>query len=439
MNFENSGQKQHLLLISAIWPEVDSSAAGVRTLSLVLALQSLGWIVLLASPGRNESWREKWQAGSWSWQGRKLTPVRCVSIFLNDRLSNFEILAQIPKIHCVIYDRFTLYEQFSWLVSEYFPDAMDLVDTQDLASLRAGRERLLEHSRGDEADLDPEVWRREFSVMSAADASFLVSDAEFQICRNVGAEIIDKIIVSRFLASQNLALDPSVVSSQYRNRLVFLGNYRHPPNRDAVHVFVRKIWPAIRSCTPSLEFHAHGAYPSREDMALASPEQGVFIHGPAKDLSAVFRKALALAAPLRFGSGIKGKILEAWAHGVPVITTSMGAEGMSGSSGLFPGVVVSPGGDAEQWARAVRILSENSKDRDEWVRRGYECLAELYSWEALCLSVSEGLRIAAENREKRQTAPNSIFRWNALERYRWFSQFIELKSSRRKSPAAVDT
>ena len=112
-----------------------------------------------------------------------------------------------------------------------------------------------------------------------------------------------------------------------REGLVFIGNYLHRPNVDAVHYFMREVYPAVRKTLPGVRLFIVGDNAPPEFAEYASDE--VTVTGYLGDVGPLFESCRIFIAPLRFGSGIKGKIGQALSYGLPVVTTSVGAEGMS--------------------------------------------------------------------------------------------------------------
>ena len=111
-----------------------------------------------------------------------------------------------------------------------------------------------------------------------------------------------------------------------REHLLFVGNFRHRPNTDAVHFFVREVLPLVRESLPGVELLLVGDNAPPEFAAYLT--QGVRLLGYVPDIEPVFARARVFVAPVRFGAGVKGKIGEALAYAVPVVTTTIGAEGM---------------------------------------------------------------------------------------------------------------
>ena len=112
-----------------------------------------------------------------------------------------------------------------------------------------------------------------------------------------------------------------------REHLLFVGNFLHRPNTDAVHFFVREVLPTVRESLPGVELLLVGDNAPPEFAAYAS--EGARLLGHVPDIEPVFARSRVFVAPVRFGAGVKGKIGEALAYGLPIVTTTIGAEGMS--------------------------------------------------------------------------------------------------------------
>src|SRR5829696_1681756 len=112
-----------------------------------------------------------------------------------------------------------------------------------------------------------------------------------------------------------------------REHLLFVGNFRHRPNQDGVRFFVREVLPRVREELPGVELLLVGDAAPREFSRLSAG--GVRLLGHVPDVDPLFARARVFVAPIRFGAGIKGKIGEALAYAIPLVTTTVGAEGMS--------------------------------------------------------------------------------------------------------------
>jgi len=132
-----------------------------------------------------------------------------------------------------------------------------------------------------------------------------------------------------------------------RSDLLFVGNMAHTPNADAVHYFMREIYPRIHEARPDVKVKIIGDDPAGEIRGYDSPQVSVLGYVPV--IESLLERTRVFVAPLRFGAGIKGKIGEAMSYGLPVVTTSIGAEGF----GLTHGVDVMIADEAQAFADAV--------------------------------------------------------------------------------------
>jgi glycosyltransferase involved in cell wall biosynthesis len=113
-----------------------------------------------------------------------------------------------------------------------------------------------------------------------------------------------------------------------RKNFVFIGNFLHEPNWNTVQYLKESIWPLIKKQFPEAVLEVYGAYPSQKVLQLHQPKNGFFIMGRALDANEVVKNARIVLAPIRFGAGLKGKLLEAMQCGTPSMTTTIGSEAM---------------------------------------------------------------------------------------------------------------
>jgi glycosyltransferase involved in cell wall biosynthesis len=182
-----------------------------------------------------------------------------------------------------------------------------------------------------------------------------------------------------------------------REQLLFVGNFSHRPNGDAVHFLAREILPLIRKCLPGIELLVVGDNAPPEFAEYAS--SGVRLLGYVPDLDPIIAGCRVFVAPIRFGSGVNGKIGEALSYGLPVVTNTIGAEGWDFTDGKqvliadapddFAAAVVRLYGNAELW----QTLSDN----------GYRHIAENYTPEVIGQVINESVRRAVR-RTKRLAA-----------------------------------
>jgi glycosyltransferase involved in cell wall biosynthesis len=153
---------------------------------------------------------------------------------------------------------------------------------------------------------------------------------------------------------------PTAPPKAFAERAHFLsiGNFRHAPNWDAVLWLKSTVWPLIRQQLPQAQLHIYGAYTPPKATALHNAAQGFHVLNWAEDALEVMSATRVCLAPLRFGAGIKGKLLDAMLCGTPSVTTPIGAEGMHGEA-EWPGSVTR---SASEFAdHAVQLYQDETR------------------------------------------------------------------------------
>jgi glycosyltransferase involved in cell wall biosynthesis len=162
-------------------------------------------------------------------------------------------------------------------------------------------------------------------------------------------------------------------------RALFLGSFAHPPNRSAARLLCRRIWPAVRRTLPSWRLVLAGPGSDRFLADLVPAADGVDAAGFVDDLDELFRQSAIFVAPLLEGGGIKIKILEAMARGIPVVTTPIGAEGITRrEDGL-----VAWAEDADAVAALVVATAGDLPAAAARAARAREHVERHYSWSAV--------------------------------------------------------
>ncbi len=349
-----------LLIIAKVLPEPASSAAGSRMLQLMDLFREGKWQVEMASVAK---------PSAFSVDLRSLG-VPFHSIELNS--SGFDDFIRALQPDAVLFDRFMTEEQFGWRVAEQCPNALRLLDTEDLHCLRAGREKALKANRPFVFDdLFNSVAFRELASIHRCDISLIISKFEMGVLKDFFAVPPSQLVYLPFLLepTQFTRLKNTATFSE-RQHFISLGNFLHEPNLDAVKYLHNTIWPEIRKQLPAAELHVYGAYIPESITAWHSQKHGFIVKGRAKDALSVLRNARLLLAPLRFGAGLKGKLLDAMLCATPNITSSIGAEGMKGE-GAWPGSISD---NAEVFVREAVELYQNEK---KWVQSSELCLPTL--------------------------------------------------------------
>ncbi len=162
--------------------------------------------------------------------------------------------------------------------------------------------------------------------------------------------------------------------------LLHIGTMFYPPNADAVRWFVGEVFGRVRATVPDARFVIVGARPPADIRALDDPTRGIEVRGYVADIAPLLQEAAATVVPTRAGSGMRVKILEAMATGLPVVTTTVGAEGIAVTAGhhlliaddaaAFAAATIDLLTDASLCARLRAAAYERAVERYDWDRTG---------------------------------------------------------------------
>jgi len=247
--------------------------------------------------------------------------------------SSFDVFVKELNPAIVLFDRFMMEEQFGWRVAENCPNALRLLDTEDLHCLRLARQKAFKENRNFTTDdlLVEEVAKREIASILRCDISLMISEYEMELLQSVFKIDANLLFYLPLLLEP---IDDSTIQTlplfEERNDFIFIGNFLHEPNWNATQYLKEMIWPLIRKEVRDAVLQIYGAYPSQKVLQLHQPKQGFHIMGRADDAKEVVLNSRVVLAPLRFGAGIKGKLLEAMQCGTPSVTTTIGFESMCG-------------------------------------------------------------------------------------------------------------
>lgn len=259
-----------------------------------------------------------------------------------------------------------------------------------------------------------------------SDLTLLISSFEENLLRDAFRLDSLELLTLGFAYRQDEWSD-HVAFSQRKN-FMFIGNFRHEPNLDAVLTLYKHVWPKLRQRLPEAELEIYGAYPLKEAMSLHDPAGRFYVRGHAPDSIETLSHARVLLAPLRFGAGLKGKITDAWAAGIPVVTTSIGAEGLwDATTGRFGGRVVE---NVEEMVSAAVALYESDELSRDAVIEGRKILAERCSESSIFACFAEKLLQIEGSRDENRRR-NWLGRMITREQMRsteYFSRWIEAKN-----------
>ena len=242
-------------------------------------------------------------------------------------------------------------EQYLSRIRAWSPKSRVVIDTVDVHFLRERRQAELYQDRK-LLEQAVDTYRRELNNYRQADALITVTEDDRQT-------LLKELPQSRIFIVPNIhEVVSDVPPVDHRNGLLFVGGFGHPPNEDAVLYFHREVWPRVLQRVPDARWTIVGNKPPAAVQALAGP--AIEVTGYVPSMEPYLRSHLISVAPLRYGAGMKGKIGEALANGLPVVTTSIGAEGMGMESGAGGTLVAD---DPETFADHVARLYA---DQDLW-------------------------------------------------------------------------
>jgi GT2 family glycosyltransferase/glycosyltransferase involved in cell wall biosynthesis len=249
------------------------------------------------------------------------------------------------------------------------PQSRIIFDTVDLHFVRTGREAQIMD--------DPNIRERarqkehlEFELIDQTDETWVVSSVEQKLLREARP-------------GKRIEVVPTIVDVQgsktpfsLRHDFLFIGGFRHSPNIDAVIFFLKKIYPLVRKELSDAKFYIIGDQAPPEIIALA--DENAVVAGFQPEIAPFFETVKLSVAPLRYGAGIKGKINQSMAYGVPVVATSLAVEGM----GLIDHEDILVADEPEDFARALIELYESEELWNRLSENGVRKTRALYSTDA---------------------------------------------------------
>jgi glycosyltransferase involved in cell wall biosynthesis len=403
-----------MLIIGYVWPEPKSSAAGTRMMELIELFISHDWQVTFASPAQ----RSDHMADLDSFN------INAVNIELNNASFDEFVTELNPSL--VMYDRFMMEEQFGWRVQQHCPDALTVLDTEDLHTLRHARHQAYKANRQvNDEDLASDIAQREIAAIYRCDLSLIISTHEMDLLTNhykVDARLLHHL---PFMLNTNHLDKPRLRHSE-RVDFISIGNFRHAPNWDAVRYLKETIWPLIKLQLPKATLNVYGAYPPPKATQLHNAKQGFLVKGWCDDAHLELSKARICLAPLRFGAGIKGKLADSMLNGTPTVTTTIGSEGMHGQlpwSGLIEN-------DEQAFADAAVTLYNNEAQWQICVEHGDTLIKTFYDKDTLALTLMARINAVNDDLKAHRLAnfTGTMLRHHHHKSTKYMAQWIEAKN-----------
>ena len=270
-----------------------------------------------------------------------------------------------------------------WFIAEYFidiirnmlPNTPILLDTVDIHFLREKRKAEISKLKMDmEQAIDTK--KRELAVYQKADMIVTVTEQ-------------DKIEIRKEKVNKPIFLLPNVhdfvettISFSEREGLLFVGSFNHDPNTDAVLYFVREVFPIIKKKIPTIMFYIVGINPPEEIKKLNS--KNIIVTGWVPEVKPYLEKCRVSVVPLRYGAGMKGKVGETLSYGVPMVSTSIGAEGMDIENNVHAFISDNP----KDFAERTIALYQNENIWNQFSKRGKKLIDSNYS----CLNIRRKIK-----------------------------------------------
>jgi hypothetical protein len=414
------GSFDKVLIIGLVWPEPDTTAAGSRMMQLIRLFLANEFEIHFASAASQTDFSVSLE--DWN--------VTCHPIQLNDRYFNEWILKLGPDF--VVFDRFVTEEQFSWRVRESCSSAVRILNTEDLHLLREARKLALRENKEDVTSLLlNEITLRELASIYRSDVSLVISEYEHELL--TGFFNLDENLLHYLpflLEGAEIDQLENFPSFSERRDFMTMGNWRHGPNRDSVFFLREEVWPRLREQMPDARIHVYGAYGGERDLLLHDPSQGFYIEGWIDSKIHAFTGHRVCLAPLRFGAGLKGKLIDSMRYGLPSVTTSTGAEGISGDMPWNGYVFENP----DQLAKAAVHLYQNKDEWEDCQLKGIRILKERFRQELFDKKFFKRMDALSSELEKQRSKNfvGALLWHHSAQSTKYLSKWIEAKNRNRK-------
>ncbi|WP_432410257.1 glycosyltransferase [Rasiella sp. SM2506] len=351
-----------------------------------------------------------------------------IAIQLNDASFDFFLKELAPDV--VLFDRFITEEQFGWRVAETCPEALRILDTEDLHFLRKAREEAFKKDIPiTKANLFTESAKRELASILRCDVSLIISEVEVKLLLETFKIPEGLLWYLPFLVAEEISEVQKKQHANFEERQHFIavGNMKHAPNVASIKILKEHIWPTLQQKFPQAELHIYGAYVPQQLQEMHNPKDRFFIKGWVQDISEIMQKARVQVAPLPFGAGLKGKILDAFQNGLPTVTTSIGAEGMYERASKATII-------ADDWkdfsSQAVRLY----KEKTAWLavqNEGYSIVMNRFQKNRFAIPFAERISFLIENLKKHreQHFIGQILQYKTVQATKYMSKWIEEKGS----------
>ena len=330
------GFNKRILVVDHYVPTFDMDSGSLRMFSLLKIFAKLGYKVVFWPA--NRAYQERYT--------RELQKIGVEALYGEISFDEY-VKSYGQYLDLVLLSRPHIAIDYIFTVKKH-TKARIIYDTVDLHFLREERRARVEASHSSESQRYKEM---ELFLARQADDVFVISSLEGEVLEKEGFK--EKV----FVVPNVHSLEKCDGYFDQREGLMFIGGFIHLPNEDGIVWFVERILPLIRQELAEVKLYIVGSHPTKKVKSLASSD--IIVTGYVPDVRPYFEKSRIFVSPLRYGAGLKGKIGHSMAHGLPVVTTTVGAEGFNfidGQSALIAD-------EEEEFAEKVVQLY---RDRSLW-------------------------------------------------------------------------
>jgi O-antigen biosynthesis protein len=349
-----SNSRQKILVVSPSIPKPDCNAGDLRFFAILQLLVKNYSVNLWISSGFLSDPENL----------RYLKQVSDLNIKVLDSTYSINKVLMQDYYNAIFFEFYWMAEPFIDICRRYQPHAKVVVDSVDVSFAReliAAELGVIEKRQAEETK------QKELNLYGKVDAVIAVSQLDYQILYTENKQL--KIfIVPIIMPIKEQSINPG------SKELIFIGGFNWNPNIDGIEWFVKEIWKSIRDRVPDAVITVIGSHPTEVILELGKTS-GVNVLGYVPDTNPYLKRAAISIAPLRYGGGMKGKVTEAMSIGLPVVTTSVGAQGLNAISGKHLLIADEP----LKFAEAVISLLESPSSRTEMGLAGQQLTADLCS------------------------------------------------------------
>jgi glycosyltransferase involved in cell wall biosynthesis len=414
-----SDANQKLLVIGTVFPEPNSSAAGARMLQIIDVFKLQNYQITFASTASDSDFMVNLPE----------LGIEKVAIKLNH--PSFDEFIKTLNPDVVLFDRFITEEQFGWRVSENCPNSLKILDTEDLHCLRAARQNAYQANQEFNTDLllkEP-ITKREIASILRCDLSLIISSYEMKILKELFKIDISLLMYLPFMLTKITKKEQNGWKKfEDRKDFISIGNFLHEPNYQAVLYLKKHIWPLIHAALPQAKMRIYGAYPSQKVTQLHQEKQNFYVMGKAQSVKEVMQNASVCLAPLPFGAGLKGKVIDAMQNGTPCVLTAIAAEGMFGDLAAN-GFIANEPTDFAKKAVEIYISIELF---EQFQANGVKAVNQLYDkskWQKLFLARVNNL-IENLDQHRLNNFMGAMLQHHTLNSTKYLAKWIEEKNSK---------